>query len=120
MPSMNPYEQLSTALAAHEICCEFQAPGQMVVSNQSGAIWPDRGNSFWVTQFDGAWYLFTWNSVGYAVPLESDLASLCRVCMERGTVAMYAVPPDIAQRFALRELDGEEADRLLGGMAGPT
>lgn len=120
MPSINPYQQLAAALAHHGIRCQFQAPGQMVVSNQSGAIWPDRGNSFWVTQVDGAWYLFTWSEVGYAVPHTTDMAALCRACMEQGTAAMYAVPPNIVQWFALRELADDEADRVLARMAGPT
>ena len=27
----------------------------MVVSNQTGPIWPDRGNSFWVTKLADGW-----------------------------------------------------------------
>jgi hypothetical protein len=117
---VNPYEHLAKELASDGIRCQFQRPGQMVVSNQSGAIWPDRGNSFWVTQVDGAWYLFTWSSVGYAVPVESDLAAVCRECMERSSTAMSTAPPDIMQRYDLRRLTDDEVDRVLAGMAGPS
>src|SRR5436853_3132794 len=46
---MNTYEQLATALLQDGIRCQFQAPEQLVVSAQVGEVWPDCGNSFWVT-----------------------------------------------------------------------
>ena len=116
---MDSYEQLVAALASDGICCRFQSPDQLVVSAQAGAPWPDRSNSFWVTRATGVWHLFTWTPIGYLVPHRSDMASVCRACMAHRTSAMYSVPPNIAQQFALRELSDDEAEAVFSQMAKP-
>ncbi len=108
----DPYANLASALANDGICCQFQAAGQFVISRQTGSIWPDRGNSFWVTHSAGRWYLFTWSPVGYRVPDSVDFAAVCRACMAFGNSAMYRVPREIAEPFGLIELSAEEADAV--------
>ncbi len=96
----DPYADLASALANDDICCQFQAAGQLVISRQVGSIWPDRGNSFWVTHSAGHWYLFTWSPVGYRVPDSVDFAAVCRACMALWKHrAMYRVPREIAELF---------------------
>jgi hypothetical protein len=108
----DPYRILAAELAADGIRCQFHSPGQMVVSSQVGPIWPNRGNSFWVTNAGSRWYLFTWVPVGYRVPADSDMPALCRACMAHGDSAMGTVPPQIAQAFGLAELSEEEAEAV--------
>jgi hypothetical protein len=113
---MDPYRQLAATLAGDGIRCHFQTPGQMVVSGQVGAVWPDRGNSIWMTHAGGRWHLFTWSPVGYRVPEGADVTRLCRACMAHGPSAMPAVPAEIAQEFGLNELSDEEAEAVYAEM----
>jgi hypothetical protein len=116
MPS--PYQRLAAALSEDGIRCQFQTRNQLVVSRQVGPIWPDRGNSFWVTPLAGRWYLFTWGPVGYAVPVAGDIAALCRTCTAHGNRAMPQVPPPILEEFALVELSAGEAAAVYRAMDG--
>jgi hypothetical protein len=108
----DPYRSLAIELAAHEIRCHFQTRGQMVLSRQMGPIWPDDGNSFWVTRTGNSWYLFTWSPVGYRVPGSVEMAALCRTCMARGDSAMADVPSDIAHAFGLVQLSASEMEAV--------
>jgi len=107
---LDSYQLLAKELAPDGIVCYFQQDGQMVVSSQRGPAWPDRGNSFWVTHHDDQWFLFAWTNIGYRIPQATDMAAVCRACMNHGTKAMYRVPPDIVRQFGLTELSEEEAD----------
>lgn len=111
------YVNLARALGPDGIRCQFQQPGQMVVSRQVGPIWPDRGNSFWVTQVDQRWYLFTWSPRGYLVPEAADMTELCRACMNSTDRAMGTVPDDIIESFALDPLTDEQAEIVYKRMA---
>jgi hypothetical protein len=75
-------------------------------------VWPNRGNSFWLSRKAGAWYLSTWLPVGYRVPPDQDLVALCSACMG-GRSAMYRVPPEVIERFGLQELEDNEYERLF-------
>ncbi len=108
-----PFSELAEALAPDGIRCTFMRPGQLAVSNQDGNVWPDRGNSFWLTRAGGRWYLFTWAPRGYHIPDSADVAALCRTCMAFGTSTMGSVPPDISQRFSLVELSEAEAEAVI-------
>jgi hypothetical protein len=112
----DPFAALTSELANDGIRCQFQTAGQLVISRQVGSVWPDRGNSFWVTHVSGCWYLFTWSPVGYRVPEAADFAAVCRACMAFGNSAMYRVPSEIAEPFGLIELSEEEMDAVGEGM----
>jgi hypothetical protein len=112
----DPYSDLASALSSEGIRCQFQAEGQMVVSHQVGSIWPDRGNSFWVTHVAGRWYLFTWSPVGYRVPDSADFVAVCRALMAFGHGAMYRVPSEIAEPLGLVELSQDEAEAVSEAM----
>ena len=114
----DPYKELAMAFADDGIRCHFQSSGQMVVSGQVGPIWPNRGNSFWVTNVAGRWYVFTWVPVGYRVPDSVDMAELCRTCMAHGDSAMAKVPAEIANEFGLVELSEVEAEFVIREMSG--
>src|SRR5262249_25755405 len=103
-------------LAGDGIRCHFQSAGQMVVSAQVGPVWPDRGNSFWVTHAGGQWHLFTWSPVGYCVPEGADIARLCRVCMAHGSSAMPTVPARIVRECGRSELSDDEAEAVYAEM----
>jgi hypothetical protein len=92
----------------------MQNQDQLVVSSQEGPVWPNLGNSFWLSRKQGAWYLSTWAPVGYRVPASQDILALCSECMSLGKSAMWRVPPEIISRFELQELDDAEYERLLG------
>ena len=38
-----------------------------VISRQQGPVWPNRGNSFWLSNKEGVWYLCTWAPEVYRV-----------------------------------------------------
>jgi hypothetical protein len=112
----DPYQVLATALAKDGILCQFQTEGQLVVSRQTGPVWPDQGNSFWVSHVEGRWYLFTWVPVGYSVPDTADMVALCRTCMAHGTSAMATLPALIAEEFGLVQLTGGEEEAVYRKM----
>ena len=117
--AMNEYKQLAEKLAANGITCYHQSPDQLVISRQSGPVWPNRGNSFWVTRAGGAWHLFTWSPRGYSIPETTNIESVCRTCLAHGSIAMWEVPADIRQLFGLRELTDDEVNAVFSKMAKP-
>jgi len=109
----DPYESLEKALATSGLIGQRRSEDQLIVSSQEGPPWPDRGNSFWLSHKEGAWYLSTWFSVGYRIPASQDVLALCVACMAVGTAAMYRVPPDLMGRFELDQIDDGEYERLF-------
>ncbi|HYV28083.1 MAG TPA: hypothetical protein VFA77_11150, partial [Candidatus Eisenbacteria bacterium] len=85
----------------------------LLVSAQDGPVWPDRGNSFWLSFQENTWYLSTWLPVCYRIPPSQDVIALCAACMKFGTSAMYRVPEEIVARFGLDEIDESEFERLF-------
>jgi len=114
----DPYVELAEALAAKGWTTHLRSPDQMIISSQDGPVWPDRGNSFWVSHRDGTWYLSTWAPVGYRVPRDQDIFAVCDACMGLGGSAMYRVPGDLATRFGLQELQGDEYERVFTETSG--
>jgi hypothetical protein len=110
------YGEIIAALAVDGINCAFQHPEQLTVSRQFGSIWPNRGNTFWVTRAIGSWHLFTWSPIGYSVPADIDIIELCRSCMSFGSEAMHAVPQHIIQAFELRRLTEAEENAVYSAM----
>ncbi|MCC9603739.1 hypothetical protein LOC67_24580 [Stieleria sp. JC731] len=105
-----PYTEIRKALAKSGIKCGISGRHQVTVSVQDREIWPDSGNSFWITVATGYWCLFTWAPVGYRIPPGTDILDLCRKCMAIGDTAMYRLPDEIFDAFGLVELTEEEAD----------
>ncbi len=64
----DPYIALTEALASAGLTWQRNRPDQLIVSAQEGPVWPDRGNSFWLSHIQGTWYLRTWSPVCYRVP----------------------------------------------------
>jgi len=112
---MNPdsYVCLTTALNDIGLTGQQMRPDQLVVSAQRGPVWPDRGNSFWLSLQSGRWYLGTWSPACYRVPASQDIVALCSACMGVGTSAMYRVPDEIAARFGLERISDSEFERLF-------
>jgi hypothetical protein len=108
------YDAVKTALSKLGLVGQLQGEDQLVVSSQQGPVWPNRGNSFWLSRKHGTWYLSTWSPAGYQVPPDQDLLALCSACMG-GTSTMSRVPPEIIARFELQELDQNEYERLFPG-----
>lgn len=113
---ITPYTELRDALAQTGIKCGVYGRHQITVSVQDRAIWPDAGNSFWITVATGNWCLFTWVPVGYRIPDEADIPELCRRCMAIDGAAMYRVPAEICDDFGLTELDDEELEVVYTAM----
>ena len=108
------YERVIGALGKHSISTHFQRPGQLVISCQSGPVWPDRGNSSWISNIGGDWYLSTWLPVCYHVPSAADIGALCVECLEHGDRAMYRVPAPLVRKYALAEISGSKFNDLFG------
>jgi hypothetical protein len=111
-----PYAEIQTSLKQSGISCGVNGRHQITVSVQDHEIWPDAGNSFWITCASGDWHLFTWTPVGYQIPSGTDIAELCRRCIAVGERAMYRVPDDILDEFRLTEMDDDEADSVFAEM----
>ena len=109
----DPYIALTKSLAAVGLTGQFARPDQLIVSSQQGPVWPDKGNSFWLSYNQGIWYLTTWLPVCYRVPANQDIVALCSACMTIVTSAMYRVPPDLVARFQLQEIDDRQYERLF-------
>src|SRR2546430_2521836 len=107
------YISLAQALNAIGLAGQQIRPNQLVVSTQRGPVWPDRGNSFWLSYLAGTWYLGTWSPFYYRIPSGQDVLAVCSDCMESGTSAMYQVPDPIAARFGLERVPESEFDRLF-------
>jgi hypothetical protein len=112
---MESYAQLASALAHIGLAGQMMRPDQLVVSAQEGPVWPNRGNSFWMSRRQGFWYLSTWLPICYRVPQAENLVALCSACMQVGTSAMYRVPEDIVGKFGLQEIGNAEFGRLFEG-----
>lgn len=113
----SPYAVIRDVLAQDGIKCSVGGRHQITVSAQDRSIWPDAGNSFWITIAAGTWCLFTWMPVGYRIPDGTDLPELCRRCMAIGDRAMYRVPDKICNDFGLAELDNADVDAVYAAMA---
>jgi len=118
------YDGMRKALAGLGLVGQMQNENQLVVSSQEGPPWPNRGNSFWLSRKQGAWYLSTWLPAGYRIPAGQDIVALCSACMggpsvaramEGGSSAMYRVPRELIERFGLQELEENEYERLFSG-----
>jgi hypothetical protein len=109
----DPYISLTEALAAVGLTGQRSSPDQLTVSSQQGPVWPNRGNSFWLSHNQGIWYLSTWLPACYRVPANQDIVALCLAVMAVGTSAMYRVPADIVARFELQEIDDRQDERLF-------
>jgi hypothetical protein len=107
------YDSLQEALAAVGLTGQRRSEDQLIVSSQEGPVWPNRGNSFWLSQKKEVWYLSTWLPAVYRIPESQDTVALCVGCMAVGTIAMYRVPPDLLAHFGLQEIDDEEYERLF-------
>lgn len=113
---LTSYSRLREELSRDGIRCGVNGRHQVTVSRHDSAIWPGRGNSFWVTRATGEWRLFTWTSRGYAPPDGADFAELCRRCMGIGAEAMSHVPAEIVAEFRLRELSDDETEPIFHAM----
>ena len=109
----DPYTELTEALANIGLTGLRTRADQLVVSAKQGPVWPNRGNSFWLSHRDGFWYLSTWLPACYRVSENQDILALCSACMGVGSSAMYRVPPDVVARFELQEIDDRQYERLF-------
>ena len=113
---MTPYNELAAKLAVFGIECGFPKPHQMTVSVQRGPIWPNSGNSFWLTHAKERWTLVTWTPVGYDIPDAMDVVELCRACMGIADSAMYDLPDDLVSSFGLHRLSNGELASVFWAM----
>lgn len=113
---LTPYRELVAAIQVDQIVCSFIRPHQLTVSTQTGPIWPDAGNSFWVTHATGEWTIFSWSPVGYSIADPTDLPRFCRTCVVTGSRAMHLIPDELVKEFGLKRLSGEEEKRVILAM----
>jgi hypothetical protein len=107
------YASITNALGAIGLTAQQVRPDQLVVSAQEGPVWPNRGNSFWLSCRDGDWFLSTWAPACYRIPGDQDVVTVCSACMKTGTSAMSRVPEEIVTRFGLERISDQDFDRLF-------
>ena len=81
------YTALTSALNAIDLTGQQMRPDQLVVSAQRGPVWPDRGNSFWLSHQNGTWYLSTWSPVCYRIPAGQDVVAVAHGGTIRAAIA---------------------------------
>jgi hypothetical protein len=88
---------------------------QLVVSRQRGPgpVWPEAGNSFWISKLSGDWYICTWGCYYYQIPAECSVVDVCEKFVAVGRDAQVRVPLDIIERFSLVETDPDDFDRMF-------
>jgi hypothetical protein len=106
------YDSLTRALNAVGLTGQHRLD-QLIVSAQQGPVWPNRGNSFWLSSQSGIWYLSTWLPACYRIPAGQDMVALCSACMESGTSAMYRLSDEIVVRFGLERISDSEFEQLF-------
>ena len=111
--SPDSYAALTNALSAIGLTRQQVRANQLVVSAPQGPVWPNRGNSFWLSMQGGVWYLGTWLPACYRVPPSQDVVAVCSACMEVGASAMYRVPDEIAAHFGLERISDDEFGRIF-------
>ena len=111
--AQDPYIPLIEALEDAELTAQRNLPDQLIVSAQRGPVWPNRGNSFWLSHQAGIWYLSTWLPVRYRVPGGKDIVALCCACTAVGPSLIDRVPPEIVARFGLQEIDERQYEELF-------
>lgn len=114
---IGPYESLREQLLPHHLECAIHNRHQMVISTQKGvSIWPNNGNSFWVTRATNNWHIFCWTSIGYSIRDESTLAACCVELIRSQSEAMHSIPEKTLSDFQLTKLTGEESKIILDSM----
>jgi hypothetical protein len=111
--SPHSYASLTSALNAIDFTAELVRPDQLAVAAQPGPVWPNRGNSFWLSLQNGVWYLSTWLPACYRIPNGRDVVAICAACMEVGGTAMYVVPDEITARFGLEPISDDEFEQIF-------
>ena len=106
--SCHSYAQLVEALKDAGLAGQLMSPHQMAVSTQPGPVWPNNGNSFWLSLHNGAWFLVTWAPVGYRIPADRDVVKVCVACMNAVGSAMAQLPSTIVNGFGLTQLSDAE------------
>lgn len=71
------------------------------------------GNSFWVSQHKGLWFLGTWVPRHYRVPPTIAVAKLCIACLSCQDRPITVVPEDILKTHRLEEISAEEYDLMV-------
>lgn len=104
---------ITDSLRSVGISCDERGTGRFIISSQTGPIFPNGGNSFWLLFKDGAWYLSTWLPVSYRIPVTQDVIALCSACMKAVSSAMYFVPDEISERFGLEMIPDEDLELLF-------
>jgi hypothetical protein len=108
------YRTIIEGLDAKSVLSYFQRENQLVISRRSVPALPFGGNSFFITNQERQWYLFTWSPAVYKVPPEADLVGLCELFVDFGDEAQAEVPVEIAQHFGITRLSDEEAAETFG------
>jgi hypothetical protein len=107
------YKPIVEGLRARSVCTYFQSEDQLVVSRQRGPVLPFNGNSFWLSNQQGVWYLSTWAPIAYKVAPETDLLRLCEEFVNVGSCAQNEVPTHIVDRLGLTRLSVEAFEELF-------
>lgn len=107
------YKPIIEGLRSRSICTYFQGEDQLVLSRQRGPVLPSRGNSFWLSNQQGIWYLGTWAPIAYSVAPETDLLGLCEEFVDVDSGAQVEVPTHIVERFQLTRLSDEEFEKAF-------
>jgi hypothetical protein len=114
MTMSNPYSYVISGISKQGIKSYFQNERQLVVCRQEDPAWPHKGNSFWISNKDGEWYLCTWALFCYRLPFPERIIELCSDFVMAGETAQAEVPKDMVANFSLIELDFSEASELFG------
>ena len=103
---------ISKKLKDRGINTYLQSPTQLVVAVE----WPkspNQGNSFWLSFLDNVWYIGTWTNRIYRMTQSRSLDDLCYDLLNSSPVAVYSIPKEIYQHYALVELSDRDVGDLF-------
>ena len=104
-------DELNASLNESGIPAYFQNPNQLVIAE---AVPPYPSvNSFWVTWFDGQWYLATWLPAIYRAPVDCDFQEIIVAVLKSSNTAIYVVTADLVKRYSLTRLTNNEVDIFM-------
>jgi hypothetical protein len=103
---------IRVALEGRGLSVRVRGPNRLIVSRHPGPVTPDQGNSFWLCQLAGHWYVCTWAPRYYRVPAGGAVPNIAGAFAAMGWEAQGEVSADLVASFVLVETGHDEFDEM--------
>ncbi len=65
------------------------------------------GNSFWVAQCRGRWYVVTWAPRFFECPPDVDILAVCQACLADPETRRWSISQVICAKYDLKEIESD-------------